>query len=619
MKKLILICLSVVVSTVALLAQAPAKFSYQAVIRNAENELLTNQQVAVKISLLQGSESGNSVFEETHNVNTNANGLISLQVGAGNNLSGDLSLVDWADGAYFIKIETDPNGGINYSIEGTTELLSVPYALYSLNSQTPGPQGPQGVPGADGLNGTDGEDGISIQTTEVIGDSLFVILSDGQTINAGFVKGPQGEQGIAGPQGLQGVQGVAGPQGPSGANGLNGADGEDGISIQNTEVIGDSLFVTLSDGQTLNAGFVRGPQGVQGIQGIPGQDGDDGLNGEDGVSIQNTEVIGDSLFVTLSDGQTINAGFVRGPEGSGSGSSLADGNNPGDMYFWDGNDWAFIPIGSPGQVLQINTSGLPQWAGGGYATVLTLDASAIGAQTATLNGDILEDGGSAITEKGFVYGTTPAPTLTNEVLTAGSGTGSFNATATGLDIGQTYYVRAYATNDAGTVYGNEIVFTTNSTYNLGDIGPAGGFIFYDKGEYTDGWRYMEAAPVDQSTGVNWGCSGTLIPGSLPSAIGFGPANTQAIRGTCTSANTAAARCDTYELNGFTDWFLPSRMELQLMHSNLNAGTASFNTLSTYWSSTQNNNISAQGVSWSTGNTINQNKVVDYRVRAARRF
>jgi hypothetical protein len=589
MKKLLLTCLWMAVAVIFATAQAPAKFSYQSVIRNANNELLSNQNVGISITLLQGSANGIPVFEEVHTVSTNANGLVSLQIGAGDNVFGDLASIDWSAGPYFIKTETDPNGGTNYSIEGTAELLSVPYALFSLNSATSGPAG---------------ADGVGVQSTAVVGDSLFITLTNGQTVNAGFVRGPQGVQGIQGEPGLPGA---------------------DGVGVQSTAVVGDSLFITLTNGQTVNAGLVRGPQGVQGIQGLQGIQGEPGLpgaagaDGQDGVGILNTEVVGDSLFITLTNNQTLNAGFVRGPEGSGSSGSLPDGTSNGDIMVWNNGAWTYIPIGSPGQFLQINSNGMPQWLGGGYATVLTQAATGIGAQTATLNGDILDDGGSAIIEKGFVYSTSPSPTLTDNVLTAGSGPGSFNATATGLMIGQTYFVRAYATNDAGTVYGNEITFSTNSTYNLGDIGPAGGFIFYDKGFYSDGWRYMEAAPVDQSTGINWGCNGTLIPGSLPITIGFGLENTQAIRGTCTSANTSAARCDTYELNGFTDWFLPSRGELQEMWRNLNHSVASFNTISVYWSSTQNNSISAQGVNWSTGFDVNQSKATEYRVRAARRF
>jgi hypothetical protein len=133
----------------------PQKFSYQAVIRNNANQLLNSQSVGIRLSILQGSESGTAVYVETHTGNTSANGLISLQVGGGTIVSGAMAQIDWASGPYYIKTETDPSGGTNYSITGSSQMLSVPYALFSANG-TPGPAGPQGPPGPTGTfqNGT---------------------------------------------------------------------------------------------------------------------------------------------------------------------------------------------------------------------------------------------------------------------------------------------------------------------------------------------------------------------------------------------------------------------------------------------------------------------------------
>jgi uncharacterized protein (TIGR02145 family) len=114
-------------------AQAPQKFSYQTVIRNNGGQLLANQQVSVKISVLQGSENGIVVFAERHTPTTNTNGLASLQIGTGTVLNGSFSNINWSQGPYFITTETDPNGGTSYTIVSTQQLLSVPYALYSGN------------------------------------------------------------------------------------------------------------------------------------------------------------------------------------------------------------------------------------------------------------------------------------------------------------------------------------------------------------------------------------------------------------------------------------------------------------------------------------------------------
>ncbi len=115
-------------------AQAPNKMSYQAVIRNASNALVASVPVGMKISILQGSASGTAVYEESHAVITNANGLASIEIGSGAVISGTMAGIDWSAGPYFIKTETDPTGGAVYSITGTSELMSVPYAKFAESS-----------------------------------------------------------------------------------------------------------------------------------------------------------------------------------------------------------------------------------------------------------------------------------------------------------------------------------------------------------------------------------------------------------------------------------------------------------------------------------------------------
>lgn len=132
MKKIIFI-LTVLIHF-GLKAQAPQKFSYQIVIRNASNVLVANQAVGIKISILQGSATGTAVYVETHTPTTNANGLASIEIGAGTVSSGVFSTINWSTGTYFVQSDVDPTGGTNYTITGTNQLLSVPYALYAQNS-----------------------------------------------------------------------------------------------------------------------------------------------------------------------------------------------------------------------------------------------------------------------------------------------------------------------------------------------------------------------------------------------------------------------------------------------------------------------------------------------------
>ena len=117
--------------TISSFAQAPEKMSYQAVIRDASNALVTNQQVGMQITILQGIT---AVYEEKQTPTSNANGLVSLEIGTGTVISGSFTEIDWSVDTYFIKTETDPTGGTNYTITGTSQLLSVPYALYAETS-----------------------------------------------------------------------------------------------------------------------------------------------------------------------------------------------------------------------------------------------------------------------------------------------------------------------------------------------------------------------------------------------------------------------------------------------------------------------------------------------------
>lgn len=147
----------------SILAQAPQAMSYQAVMRDGNGVLLTNTDLGMRISVVQGNENGPVVYAETHATVTNTNGLVSLVIGEGQVEAGSFEAVDWSAGPYLLRTETDPEGGSNYSIEGYSPLLSVPYALHAANSDPgpPGPPGPQGMAGMDGC-ATDQRDSLIV-------------------------------------------------------------------------------------------------------------------------------------------------------------------------------------------------------------------------------------------------------------------------------------------------------------------------------------------------------------------------------------------------------------------------------------------------------------------------
>jgi len=141
-------CLLVLLSilSVRVSAQAPEKMSYQAVIRDAVGNLVASSPIGMQISILQDSPTGTAVYVETHTASSNSNGLVSIEIGAGSVVSGSFAAIDWTTGSFFVQTEVDPNGGTSYTINGTSQLISVPYAFYSntSGSSSPGPEGPAG-------------------------------------------------------------------------------------------------------------------------------------------------------------------------------------------------------------------------------------------------------------------------------------------------------------------------------------------------------------------------------------------------------------------------------------------------------------------------------------------
>ncbi len=183
----------------------------------------------------------------------------------------------------------------------------------------------------------------------------------------------------------------------------------------------------------------------------------------------------------------------------------------------------------------------------------------------------------------------------------------------------------------------EKTFVEKESYQIGETGPAGGLIFYDKGNDKNGWRYLEAAPTDQSDDDKWGCCACSevkcqlinkkmsINGARSKFVGSGKANTQAILEGCDESNTAARTCKEYRGGGKDDWFLPSIEEVKLMYKVLTkAGVGNFKTdgddaETRYWSSTELDKY--QAYSWSSAKekVYWPKKHEKYKVRAIRAF
>ena len=168
--------------TSVILAQTPEKMSYQAIVRNTDNNLVANSTVGIKILVRQGSTEGASVYEESHNTTTNISGLVTLEIGTGAIITGSFSDISWAQGPYFMETQIDATGGTDYNIIGISQLLSVPYALHAKTAES--------VVGTTGSNGDKAEvipfvASRNISSTDV-NNTIECTTSATLTIPAGF-------------------------------------------------------------------------------------------------------------------------------------------------------------------------------------------------------------------------------------------------------------------------------------------------------------------------------------------------------------------------------------------------------------------------------------------------
>ncbi|CAM3774750.1 DUF1566 domain-containing protein [Flavobacterium gelidilacus] len=254
--------------------------------------------------------------------------------------------------------------------------------------------------------------------------------------------------------------------------------------------------------------------------------------------------------------------------------------------------------------------------------ITTFNSSSISQNTATNGGSIATDGGSSITSRGVCWSTTTtSPTIANSKTINGSGTGSFSSSLTGLNPNTTYYVRAYATNNIGTAYGNSTSFTTLPNLSVGQP-YQGGIIAYiyvsgDSGYVAGQTHGLIATTSNQSSSAQWGCSGTSINGTSTS-FGTGLSSTTAIVNGCTSTTIAAAICNNLSSGGFSDWYLPSRDELYKLYLNRSA-IGGFNNAS-YWSASQATATTSWSVNFSSDGSNNTGpKSSLLSVRAIRKF
>jgi hypothetical protein len=313
------------------------------------------------------------------------------------------------------------------------------------------------------------------------------------------------------------------------------------------------------------------------------------------------------------------------------GNGLKNGTTAGEMMYWNGAAWVSVAPttslpGNQSKTLRF-CNGMPTWEDcpAVLPTVTSTAAiSNISDTTASSGGSITNDGGASATARGVCWSTISNPTIALSTKTIdGSGIGSFTSSITGLLAATTYYVRAYATNSVGTAYGNQVVFTTPAII----IGSSyqGGIVAYilqagDPGYDANVQHGLIAAPSDQSTGILWYNGSYVTTGATATALGTGNANTNTIVSVQGNGNYAAKLCYDLVLNGYSDWYLPSKDELNKLYINRTAiggFAAAF-----YWSSSEdisNNPYNAYLHVFWNGFQGSDGKGAAFYVRAVRAF
>jgi hypothetical protein len=540
--------------------------------------------------------------------------LLSLEIGTGTS-SDDFSAIDWSAGPYFIKTATDPSGGSRYIITGTSQLMSVPFAMYAKTSgsSTPGPkgepgaQGTNGTPGiqgetgsagADGTNGTNGSNGAK-------GDQGVkgTAGADGTTGTAG-ADGTNGTNGTPGIQGETGTAGAAGTNGADGATGTNGTNGTPGI--QGETGTAGAAGTNGADGATGTAG-AAGTNGTNGTNGTPGIQGETGTAGAAGTN--------------GADGATGTAGAdgVNGEKGdTGDQGTQGIQGETGSV----GTNGTQGETGAQGIQGETGAAGTNETHTGDVtgATVLTITNDAV-TTAKILDANVTDAKIAAVSASkltgvvGIAKGGTNIATYTQgDILYATSAT-----ELTKLPAGTAGQVLTMNTGATAP----EWVAATTATYAIGDT-HQGGIIFYLD---ASGKHGLISAPTDQSAGIKWDNESFVDTYAYGNGIGAGEGNSQGIRrwqGYCSSCY-ASELCQDLSLGGETDWYLPSKYELNLMFENIGQGNAlglgNIGNFANnyYWSSTEIDNKFAWRQYFGNGFQNYFNKDATNSVRAVRAF
>ncbi|MCE2770184.1 MAG: fibrobacter succinogenes major paralogous domain-containing protein [Saprospiraceae bacterium] len=430
-------------STISIIGfgQAPDLISYQAIIRNSNNELVSNVSVGTRISILRGSAADVLLYQEEHNVKTNLNGLIYLNIGSGAPLVGTMSGIDWSKGPFYVKSETDPTGGKNYTLVVVSQLLSVPFSIYAKSAEkVTGP-----LTELDPLFNASISKGITAVDTAYWNKKLSSFMESDPLFNASVAKG---------------ITAADTALWNSESDPLFSVSISNGITAVDTAYWNKKLSSFTESDPLFNASIAKGITAAD--TALWNSEYDPLFN----ASIAKGITAADTALWNSEYDPLFNASIAKGITAADTSSwnqkvgLPQTGNTAGDILYWNGTAWVKIQQGLPGQGLFLSQTGIPVWSGPAFATLTTNVATSVTNITAISGGNITSDGGTPVTARGICWSTSPNPTVTNDSTRNGAGTGAFSSNISGLLGSTTYYVRAYAVNTTGVSYGNQITFTT---------------------------------------------------------------------------------------------------------------------------------------------------------------
>jgi len=343
---------------------------------------------------------------------------------------------------------------------------------------------------------------------------------------------------------------------------------------------------------------------------------------------------GTTHWTPTNDGATNSSGFTALPGGNR--NDVGEFSNIGQGGAWwsstedtgtansawaRGMDYNFSSVGRGGfkERYGISVRCIRNSTEGVIPQLTSTAISSITSTTAVSGGNITSGGGTGILARGVCWSTSTGPTIANSKTSNGTTTGAYTSSISGLTLGNTYYVRAYATNSAGTAYGNEIIFM--AALAIGDS-YQGGKVAYilqseDPGYITGETHGLIAASSDQSTGIQWYNGSNTTTGATATALGTGNANTNTIVAIQGTGSYAAQLCADLVLGGYSDWYLPSKDELNKLYLN-KAAVGDFVSIF-YWSSSEYGNSGAWIQSFYDGSQNDGGKHSTCYVRAVRAF